>query len=657
MTENPLLALGPSRDAAGVVTLVLGGMLLVVGLWRPALVRRALGLGSSTRFVTVPALAAALLSWGYVAHFLRGGPRIIDATSYWLEARALAGGQLAFPVPEPTAAFRGRFSLLGPEGLSVIFPPGYPLVLALGFILGAPLLVGPVLAGLLVAVTYLTARELAVREEAARLAALLSTLCAALRYHTADTMSHGLSALLLAGSVAAAARPTRARSVLAGLLAGWLLATRPMSGAVATLLVLGLIFERSPGRERWGRALISMLALAPGIALVLAHQRAATGSLVQSTQLAYYALADGPPGCFRWGFGDNVGCRFEHGDFIKRRLPGGFGLLDGLWISGERVFWHAFDLANLALLWPLVPWIAWRRRRVPAVQWLTLGAVLLVLAYLPFYYPGSYPGGGARFLADALPLEHILLAVALLELDLVAVTPALTLLGFALSSIHGHLALREREGGRPMFEPQVLKDHGIARGLVFVKTDHGFSLGHDPGARDPQQSVLVARAQDEAHDLALWLGLGRPPAVRYDYSVESGRTRVSPFTPPSGPWRWELESEWPPRSVSGGWAHPDFRPCLSAGRGLHLRGTPWVGLEVAAPRAGRYRVTLGWMADPGTEAVVEVAGTSLRVIHRGAGCAATELGERDLGVSNRVELRADRSVVIDYLELTPATMK
>jgi hypothetical protein len=647
VSENPLLALGPSRDAAGVASLVLGAVLLVLGLWRPALVRRALALGSNARFVTVAALAAALLSWGYVAHFLRGGPRIIDATSYWLEARALAGGQLAFPVPEPTAAFRGRFSLLGPEGLSVIFPPGYPLVLALGFLVGAPLLVGPVLAGLLVAVTYVTAKELAVREEVARLAAVLSTLCAALRYHTADTMSHGLSALLLAGCVAAAARPTRARAVLAGLLAGWLLATRPMSGAVATLLVLGLLFERSRGRERFGRALFAVLALAPGIALLLAHQRAATGSLLQSTQLAYYALADGPPGCFRWGFGENVGCRFEHGDFIKRRLPSGFGPLDGLGISGERVLWHAFDLANLALLWPLVPWIAWRKRR----------EVLLVLAYLPFYFPGSYPGGGARLIADALPLEHILLAVALLELGLVAVTPALTLLGFALSSIHGHLALREREGGRPMFQPEVLREHGVARGLVFVKTDHGFALGHDPKARDPLRSVIVARAQDDAHDLALWLRLGRPPAVRYDYSVESGRTNVSSFVPPSGPWRWELEAEWPLLGVTGGWAHPDFRPCLSAGRGLHLRGTPSVRLELAAPQPGRYRVTLGWMADPGTEAVVHVAGASLRVVHRAAGCEVTELEERELGIANRVELRADRSVIVDYLELTPVTTK
>jgi hypothetical protein len=657
VTENPLLALGPSNEAAGIVALLLGGALLALALVRPALLRRVLTQGSAARFVALCALAALLLSWAYIGYFLRGGPRIIDATSYWLEARALASGQFAFPVPEPTAAFRGRFSLLGPSGLSVIFPPGYPLLLALGFILGAPLFVGPLLAAALVAVTYMAAKELALREEVARLAALLSTLCAVLRYHTADTMSHGLSALLLAGSVAAAARPTGARALLAGALTGWLVATRPMSGAVAFVLVLGLIFERSHGRERSRQWLLASLALAPGIALLLAHQHAATGSIAESSQLAYYALADGPPGCFRWGFGENVGCRFEHGDFVKRRLTGGFGPLDGLWISSERLLWHAFDLANLALLWPLVPWIAWRRRRDSAVRWLALGATLIVLAYLPYYYPGSYPGGGARLIADALPLEHLLLALALVELNASAFVPALAILGFALSTVHSHLALRDREGGRPMFEPDVLRARGVTRGLAFVKSDHGFSLGHDPNARDPKASLIVARGHGDAHDLALWIRLGRPPAVRYQYATTSGATSLEPFHPAPGPWRWELEAEWPPRSVMTGWVHPDFRPCLSAGRGLHLRAPARVALELGAPEPGHYRVALGWLADPHVEAVVLVAGVATRIVHASAGCEVTELGVLELGVINQVEVRAETNLLVDYLELVPGATK
>ena len=87
------------------------------------------------------AVTAGLLSLVYVHVYLRGGPRIIDATSYFLEARLLAQGAFAFDPLVPASSFRGRF-LTGPEqasSLSVIFPPGYPLILALGFWAGHPL--------------------------------------------------------------------------------------------------------------------------------------------------------------------------------------------------------------------------------------------------------------------------------------------------------------------------------------------------------------------------------------------------------------------------------------------------------------------------------------------------------------------------------------
>ena len=663
MTKTPLLELGPSTDSASVVALALGCLLLVLGLFRASALRALLARGSRRQFVLGVAAVAALLSWGYVVHFLRGGPRVIDATSYFLEARALAAGKLAFPLVEPTAAFRGRFSLFGPNGLSVIFPPGYPLLLSLGFRLGAPLLVGPLLAALLVGTTYLAARELALGEEVARTAALLSALCATLRYHTADTMSHGLSALLLVGSMAAAARPSLTRAVLAGLLAGLLIATRPISGAVAVVLTLGLLGARTPPRTRLPALGLALASLVPGLLLLALHQRAATGSLWHSTQLAYYALADGPPGCFRWGFGPNVGCRFEHGDFVKSRLVHGFGLLEALRTSGERLYWHAFDIANLALVAPLVPFVVWRERGSANVRWLGVGATLAVLAYLPFYYPGSYPGGGARLLADALPLEQVLLALALARLELSALAPAFALLGFALNTVHAHLALREREGGRPMFEPRVLAQAHVTSGLVWVTTDHGFALGHDPAVHDATRGIVVARSHGDAHDVALWAALGHPDSYRYEYSSETGQAAVVPWSPPdpTRAWRWEAEAERPPLEVTGGWAHPDFRPCLSGGRGLHLRPTTeseaQVTLELGAPRAAPYRLRVGWLADAGATIRLSMGRAEVIAHHLGSGCEVSDVGRFDLDGVTRVRVSSESSALIDYFELAPATAK
>ncbi len=655
----PLLEFGPSAEPVGQSALVLGGLCLALWLFRRRWFAGTLSRVPRTVWVGACALGALLLSAGYVYYFLRGGPRIIDATSYYLEARGLSSGYLAFPVPEPTAAFRGRFTLLGPSGLSVIFPPGYPLLLALGFLLGAPLAIGPLLGALLVAVTYVAARELELGERVARTAALVSALCAALRYHTADTMSHGLAALLLLGSVTAALRPTRARGALSGLLIGWLIATRPMTGLVATAVTLGLVFRGTTGSERVRRVALGAAATLPGLLLLAAHQHAATGSFFGSTQLAYYALADGPPGCFRWGFGAGIGCHFEHGDFVRKHLAAGYGLFPALYVTGERLLWHAFDVANTALLAPLIPWILWRKRATAGVRVAGLTAVLVVLAYAPFYFPGSYPGGGARLLADALPFDHLLIASALVELELSALAPALLLLGFALNGVHAHLALRDREGGHPMFEQRALSAQGVSHGLVFTNTDHGFALGHDPAARDPKTSIVVARAHGDAHDLALWQELGRPPAFSSSYSPLTGESSVSPIAllkeSPEHAWRWEAEAEWPALRVSGGWVQPDFGPCLSRGQGLRLVPVPDIAaeLELGAPEAGLNRVALGWVAELGARLTVSLGHQQVDIVHGPAGCEVTRLGEFALPKFGPVGLKTEREILVDYFDLEP----
>jgi hypothetical protein len=199
----------------------------------------------------------------------------------------------------------------------------------------------------------------------------------------------------------------------------------------------------------------------------------------------------------------------------------------------------------------------------------------------------------------------------------------------------------------------------LAKGLLFVKTDHGFALGHDPQKRDPQRELVVARGHGDAHDRLLWERLGRPSALTYDYSTETGAVRLRPYSPPADPYRWEAEVEWPPLAVTAGWAHPDFRPCLSAGRGMHLRPSPTstLALELGAPAEGDYHVTLGWMADPGVALEVMVAGQAHQVEHRGGGCETADLGTSHLGPTNRVTFRTPSDTIIDYLELTPTNAK
>ncbi|HEX6272140.1 MAG TPA: hypothetical protein VFZ53_03845 [Polyangiaceae bacterium] len=664
MKDHPYLTFGLANDEVGLAALVLGVLLCVLAFGRGKALAATLERLPARWLVGSLSVGAALLSALYLVHYLGGGPRIIDATAYFLEGRALSMGRFVFDVPDPSGSFRGRFLLPAPGGgLGVIFPPGYPLALAGGFLVGAPLAVGPLLAAALVIVTYTTTRSLLGDERVARIAAFVSLGCAALRYHTADTMSHGLSALLFTLAVGLAARKTPGGAAVAGLAVGWLVATRPVSGAAAAVVVLFVL-----GRT-WKLVPLLLASALPGFALFALHARALTGSWLGSTQLAYYALSDGPPGCFRYGFGAGIGCRFEHGDFVKEHLANGFGALEAARVTLERLALHGIDVANFVPLALLVPWAAFRFRSDPNVRALSLAPLLAVLAYAPFYYPASYPGAGARLYADVLPLEHALVALGLARSGLARFAPAAMLLGFALHGVHQHVALAEREGGKPMFAPSALA--GVSQGLLFVDTDHGFLLGHHPGATDPKHELVVARRRGDAHDRVLWERLGRPFAYRYDYDVDTGTARVAPYRPEPDTLRYEAEAEWPPLGVRDGWAHPDFRECLSRGQGLHLRSVRSrahgrkvnVTLEIVPPSPGVYELRLGWLADPRTELHVGLNGTQTslggaRSAEKASrGCFEDRAFTTALRASETLTLDAREDVILDYVELTPTDAK
>lgn len=628
----------PPDDAAKLAAALAVAALLCVLTGRG---RSLLGVGPTPLprhlFLWITAFVAALLSISYVAFYLRGGPRIIDATTYFLQGRALSHGDIAWPVLEPSSSFRGRFLLYheaggpgpGGEGLMAgIFPPGYPILLALGFGMGAPMVVGPALAAALVIATYRLARTMAEEspgaspelvEAVARTAALLSIVCGALRYHTADTMSHGATALGIALALDAA---LRRRVVIAGLVVGAVVATRPVSALAIGLVAMALVLRR-PRTEAMGVVVRKfVLATLPGVLLLVLAQHAATGAWFASSQRMYYATSDGPPGCF--GPGAAAGCLHEHGEFVAARLAKGFGVLAAAGTTLRRLRMHLLDVANLeplALL-VLVPLARARgaARRSPAALAALAVIGLHILAYAPFYFDGNYPGGGARLFADVLPIEHALVALAVARLvsaprylRAAFAVLALALGGFAVHASFEHVKLADRDGGRPMFEPDLVARANVTTGLVFVDTDHGFDLGYDPEARI-KNGIVVARLRNDDHDRMLFDALDHPPTFLYKFEIPPPGTPAVPGGPPPAqatpviiPWappasaeslRFEAEADWPVLAQSGGVAMPVFTDtCASGSRGLMLLPTPLAGhasatLTVPVPKAGRYSISV-----------------------------------------------------------------
>jgi hypothetical protein len=599
---------GLPRVLPPLISLAVGAALLAVPQLRARLSR-----GSLTSFVAVAAGLAALLSGAYVALYLRGGPRIIDATTYFLQGRAMSEGLLSWPDQEPSQSFVGRFlvrdTLGGGDHVAGIFPPGYPLLLALGFLLGAPMIVGPLLA---IAATYATSfvtdaalpDELPAceRDATIRLAVALSVVCAALRYHTADTMSHGLAACLLATAVGAALRFGRRGALgdaaMLGASLGFLACTRPVS-ALALVPIAAVAAAPRVGAAAAG---VSLASASPFIALFVAHQRAATGALGASSQALYYAQSDHPAGCFGYGFGPSIGCRFEHGDFVDRYLPSGYGLVEAVGTTARRVSLHAGDALNAAPLGVvLAVALVLAARRSRELRLTALAVPALVVAYAPFYFDGNVPGAGARFFADALPVEHALVAWLVVQRAAASkvrhggpLAVGLALVGFALFTHVDHEQLRDREGGRPMFEPALLEAASVRGGLVLVDTDHAFALGFDPRSRAQRDSVEIARLRGDALDTFLWEARGRPATFAYRFDVATGEASLSPYVPP-------------PRDAAGGRApvararasgrcrraHPHRRPVRVARTRPRDLGGRQGALAAEAPGCAR-----GAEADP-----------------------------------------------------------
>jgi hypothetical protein len=307
--------------------------------------------------------------------------------------------------------------------------------------------------------------------------------------------------------------------------------------------------------------------MAPGVLLMALHQRAVTGQFFESSQLHYYAASDGPAGCFRYGFGQDIGCLNEHGDFVRHNLSNGYGLVAAIKTTARRLLLHLQDPLNDELLGLLLLiGVVVAMVRCARLRPLALLPIVLVVAYCPFYFDGNYPAGGARFFSEALPCEMICGVVGWAELGrrwptcerLVRLLPAASLALFGLNAHTDHELLRDREGGRPMFlEQDVAQVQAPA--VVFVDTDHGFGLAYRPGARASEGELEFARYRGDLSDGLALQATGNVPAFLHHFDARTGQVEVQPFRPRNASSLCG-SSLWPPLSQSGGFIATESSP-------------------------------------------------------------------------------------------------
>ncbi len=100
------------------------------------------------------ALLAASLSAFLGQRVFEGAPHVADGISYAFQGKIFAAGRLWLDPPPVPEAFKAQNILLDATRWCGIYPPGFPLLLAAGFLFGVPSLVNPALLGLAVVAVF-----------------------------------------------------------------------------------------------------------------------------------------------------------------------------------------------------------------------------------------------------------------------------------------------------------------------------------------------------------------------------------------------------------------------------------------------------------------------------------------------------------------------
>jgi len=139
------------------IALVVGMVFLLIGhLWQTAR-RSDPRIGESDRppadrWALLAAVAIAALttvSALLVADLLLERiPHVQDSVGYLFQAKVFAAGRLWAPVPPVPEAFWHEFIVMDETRWFAKYPPGFPMILALGVLAGFPWVVNPILAGM-----------------------------------------------------------------------------------------------------------------------------------------------------------------------------------------------------------------------------------------------------------------------------------------------------------------------------------------------------------------------------------------------------------------------------------------------------------------------------------------------------------------------------
>ena len=251
---------------------------------------------AATAAVIVLAAAAGWSSLWLADRVLERLPHLPDSVVYLLQARWLTEGRLSQAVSAIQSHLDVPFTYATAGRWIAHYPPGWPLLLAVGLWLGVPWAVAPLLGTVYVLLVWRLGREL-FDAPTGLIAAALAALSPMSRLIFGSLLSHAASstAIVLALLLAAVARRRQSpfAACAGGLVIGLVVGIRPLAAAAVALpvAVLMLIDLRRPASQR--NATHCLVGAAAGLAVGVLPALLAN-LVITGNPLAFpYSLAKG----------------------------------------------------------------------------------------------------------------------------------------------------------------------------------------------------------------------------------------------------------------------------------------------------------------------------------------------------------------------------
>lgn len=341
-------------------------------------------------FTSVVAALLSILS--YERH-----PHVPDEVSYILQARYFAKGMLDMPLPTVPAAFNLDLMTYAPTRWFSPMPPGWPAVLAVGVILGAPWLVNPLLAGVNVLLAYLLVRELCDR----RTSRLVVALLAVSPWHLFLAMSFMPHVVMLTCALTGAlaiAKARRTKSAMWGLLGGAAVGAtsivRPLDGMILGVLLGLWLLAALRAQQEWRPRLASVATFGIGAlivgSIVMPYNRALTGNARTFPVMAYFDKYYGP-GSNSLGFGPARGIGWGI-DPHRGHSP-----IDALINTNLNVFTLNTDLFGWSMGSLILIIVCIVARRWSRTDRLMLAVIAATVALHALYWFSGGPDFGPRY--------------------------------------------------------------------------------------------------------------------------------------------------------------------------------------------------------------------------------------------------------------------